>query len=54
MWRLIFPAGEILSAYHDEAGDRSVINSLIMSIPGREVDNDKGIGMPKNLLMVLR
>lgn len=48
-----FPAGEILSAYHDEAGDRSVINSLIMSIPGREVDNDKGIGMPKNLLMVL-
>lgn len=48
-----FPIEDIIKSYRDGAGDLSVINTLTLKIPACKVENDRGIGMPTNLLMVL-
>lgn len=48
-----FPIEEIIARYKENAGDLSVINTLTFKVPARKIDNDKGIGMPVNMLMVL-
>lgn len=48
-----FPIEEIIRRYKENAGDLSVINTLTFKVPARKVVNDRGIGMPVNMLMVL-
>ncbi len=48
-----FPIEEVIRSYRESGGDLSVINNLSFKIPARKISNDRGIGMPVNLLMVL-
>ncbi len=47
-----FPAREIIEKYKTGAGNLSVINSLTLSIPVEEIQNDFGITPPPYVLLV--
>lgn len=47
-----FPAGEILRRYKENGGDLSVVNSLSLSIPAKEIENDYGLTPPPYVLLV--
>lgn len=47
-----FPAREIISRYKAQSGALSVINSLSLSLPVKEIDNDYGLMPPPYVLLV--
>ncbi|MBD5334498.1 MAG: DUF4270 domain-containing protein [Duncaniella sp.] len=47
-----FPAREIISRYKAQSNDLSVINSLTLSIPVEEIENDYGLTPPPYVLLV--
>lgn len=47
-----FPAKKIIDSFLSKGGKLSVLNTLTMSIPATEVENEYGITTPKDLLMV--
>lgn len=49
---LNFPASEIISRYKAQSGALSVINSLSLSIPVSEIENDYGLTPPPYVLLV--
>lgn len=50
---LQFPALSIIDSYKKGAGSVSMINTLTMSVPAIEINNNYGIDPPQTLLMVL-
>ena len=51
---LIFPAQEIIDTYREGSGTLSVVNTLSMSIPAKEISNEYNINPPENLLLILK
>lgn len=47
-----FPAREILRRYQENSGSLSVVNSLSLSIPANEIENDYGLTPPPYVLLV--
>ena len=50
---LTMPIPEIIHRYRTQGGEMSVINSLAISIPAKEIANKYNILPPKNVLLVL-
>lgn len=46
------PVAEVLTKFKEASGDVNVLNNLSLSIPASKVQNDYGIGLPYDLLMV--
>lgn len=49
-----FPIEDVIASYRRNAGTLSVINTLTLSIPAEEIENDYDIEVPLNILMVLK
>ncbi len=47
-----FPAREILRRYQENSGSLAVVNSLSLSIPAKEIENDYGLTPPPYVLLV--
>ena len=47
-----FPAREILRRYQENSGSLAVVNSLSLSIPAIEIENDYGLTPPPYVLLV--
>jgi hypothetical protein len=48
-----FPIKDVIKSYRTQSGNLSVLNSLEFSVPADSIVNDRGIGLPSTLLMVL-
>lgn len=50
---ITFPIRDVIDYYVDNCGPLSVVNTLTMTIPVEEIENNYGIGVPQSLLMVI-
>lgn len=50
---ITFPIQDVIDYYLDNCGVLSVVNTLTMTLPAEEIENDYGIAPPGSLLMVL-
>lgn len=50
--RINFPLKEIMARYHEKKGAMTVVDDLTFSLPASVIENDFGISVPPNLLMV--
>lgn len=49
-----FPIIDVLSSYHRQKGQLSVLNDLTLQIPATKISNDYSINPPQNLLLILK